>query len=102
MGFLAAVLSAGLSSAKDLLSKRLAFRLDGTVSTFASFFFALPYYVVVLAVAHSLIFSDEAVVASHPIGMQEIGSPCLLLSPEFEFLPVLSVLTEIATARPAR
>jgi drug/metabolite transporter (DMT)-like permease len=49
MGFLAAVLSAVFSSSKDLLSKRFASRLDGTVSTFASFWFALPFYVLVLA-----------------------------------------------------
>jgi drug/metabolite transporter (DMT)-like permease len=50
MGFLAALLSAVFSSSKDLLSKRLAFRLDGTVSTFASFGFALPFYILLLAV----------------------------------------------------
>jgi drug/metabolite transporter (DMT)-like permease len=48
MGLVAALLSALFSSSKDLLSKRLAFRLDGTVSTFASFAFALPFYVLVL------------------------------------------------------
>jgi drug/metabolite transporter (DMT)-like permease len=50
MGFLAAFLSALFSASKDLLSKRLAFRMDGTSSTFASFAFALPFYLVVLAV----------------------------------------------------
>lgn len=50
MGLLASLLSAAFSSAKDLVSKKLAYRLDGTLSTFASFFFALPYYLVVLAV----------------------------------------------------
>jgi drug/metabolite transporter (DMT)-like permease len=54
MGFLAALLSAVFSSSKDLLSKRLASRLDGTVSTFASFWFALPYYILVLAVLYLL------------------------------------------------
>jgi len=54
MGFLAALLSAVFSSAKDLLSKRLAFQLDGTVSTFASFWFALPFYVLLLAVLYLL------------------------------------------------
>jgi drug/metabolite transporter (DMT)-like permease len=53
-GLLAALLSAGFSSAKDLLSKRLAFRLDGTVSTFASFWFALPFYVLLLAILYLL------------------------------------------------
>lgn len=50
MGFLAALLSAVFASSKDLLSKRLAFRIDGTTSTFASFGFALPFYLLVLAV----------------------------------------------------
>jgi drug/metabolite transporter (DMT)-like permease len=50
MGLLAALLGAVFSSAKDLVSKRVAARLDGTTSTFASFCFALPYYVLVLAV----------------------------------------------------
>jgi drug/metabolite transporter (DMT)-like permease len=50
MGLLAAFLGAFFSASKDLISKRLASRLDGTVSTFASFCFALPYYVLLLAV----------------------------------------------------
>ena len=50
MGLLAALLSTIFSSAKDLMSKRLAYRLDGTVSTFASFGFALPFYLVLLAI----------------------------------------------------
>jgi drug/metabolite transporter (DMT)-like permease len=50
MGLLAAFLSTFFSSAKDLMSKRLAYRLDGTVSTFASFGFALPFYLVLLLV----------------------------------------------------
>jgi transporter family protein len=54
MGFTAALLSTVFASSKDLLSKRLAFRLDGTVSTFASFLFALPFYVLVLSVLYLL------------------------------------------------
>jgi drug/metabolite transporter (DMT)-like permease len=50
MGLLAALLSTIFSSSKDLMSKRLAYRLDGTVSTFASFAFALPFYLILLAV----------------------------------------------------
>ncbi len=50
MGLWAALLSCAFASSKDLISKRLAFHLDGTVSTFASFAFALPYYLVLLAV----------------------------------------------------
>jgi drug/metabolite transporter (DMT)-like permease len=63
-GLLAAVLSATLSSAKDLVSKRLAFRLHGTLSTFASFACALPYYVVVLALLWLL--GDETFTWSLP------------------------------------
>jgi drug/metabolite transporter (DMT)-like permease len=54
MGLLAALLSALFSSSKDLMSKRLAFRLDGTVSTFASFAFALPFYIVLLTILYLL------------------------------------------------
>lgn len=50
MDLLTAMLSSVFASSKDLISKRLAFRLDGTVSTFASFAFALPFYLVLLAV----------------------------------------------------
>ncbi len=52
MGLIAALTSAVLASAKDLVSKRLAFRLDGTASTFASFAYALPFYLVILAVLY--------------------------------------------------
>jgi drug/metabolite transporter (DMT)-like permease len=44
MGIFASFISAFFASAKDLVSKRLAFNLDGTASTFASFAYALPYY----------------------------------------------------------
>src|SRR5260370_16753402 len=54
MGFFAAILSAVFSSSKDLLSKRLALRMDGTTSTFASFAFALPFYIVALAILYWL------------------------------------------------
>src|SRR5437879_4492369 len=50
MGVFASFLSAALSSAKDLVSKRLASRLDGMTSTFASFAYALPYYSVLLTI----------------------------------------------------
>jgi drug/metabolite transporter (DMT)-like permease len=36
------------------MSKRLAYRLDGTVSTFASFAFALPFYLVLLVILWQL------------------------------------------------
>ncbi|HMF17698.1 MAG TPA: EamA family transporter [Gemmataceae bacterium] len=52
MGLIAALASAVLASAKDLVSKRLAFRLDGTASTFASFAYALPFYALILTVMY--------------------------------------------------
>lgn len=52
MGLFYSLLSAVFSTSKDLLSKRLAFRLDGATSTFASFAFALPFYVLFLAVRY--------------------------------------------------
>lgn len=54
MGLFAAFLSAIFSTSKDLLSKRLTFRLDGMSSTFASFAYALPFYVIALLVMYFL------------------------------------------------
>jgi drug/metabolite transporter (DMT)-like permease len=50
MGILAALLSAVFSTSKDIVSKKLTVHIDGTASAFASFAFALPFYLVVLAV----------------------------------------------------
>ena len=50
MGILAALASAVFSTCKDIVSKKLTLHIDGTASTFASFAFALPFYLVVLAV----------------------------------------------------
>jgi drug/metabolite transporter (DMT)-like permease len=52
MGLFVALLSAIFSAAKDVVSKRLASRLDGMSSTFASFACALPFYVVLLALLY--------------------------------------------------
>jgi drug/metabolite transporter (DMT)-like permease len=49
MGIFAVLLSAVFSTSKDILSKKLAVRIDGLASTFASFAFAVPFYVAVLA-----------------------------------------------------
>jgi drug/metabolite transporter (DMT)-like permease len=49
MGVVAALLSAVFSTSKDVVSKRLTVHIDGTASTFASFAFALPFYLIVLA-----------------------------------------------------
>ena len=50
MGIVAALLSAVFSTSKDIISKKMAVRIDGAASTFASFAFALPFYLIVLAV----------------------------------------------------
>lgn len=52
MGLFAALISTLFVTVKDTASKKLASRVDGTVSAFASFFFALPYYLVVLAILY--------------------------------------------------
>jgi drug/metabolite transporter (DMT)-like permease len=58
MGLLASFLCAVFAASKDLVSKKLAFRMDGTASTFASFAFALPFYLVVLVVLYLLGLED--------------------------------------------
>jgi uncharacterized membrane protein len=54
MGFLLAILSTILQTSRDLVSKRLSFLIDGTSSTFASFFYALPIYFVIFVVLEIL------------------------------------------------
>ena len=51
MGFLAALVSAFSASAKDIVSKALASKVNSDVSTFASFLFALPFYAFAILVA---------------------------------------------------
>jgi drug/metabolite transporter (DMT)-like permease len=51
MGFLVALLSAACSTAKDIVSKSLASKVHADVSTFASFLFAIPFYLLVMAIA---------------------------------------------------
>src|SRR6516164_4185498 len=48
MGIFAALLSAVFSTSKDIVSKKLTVKIDGTASAFASFAFALPFYLIVL------------------------------------------------------
>lgn len=50
LGYLAAFLSAVFASSKDLVSKKLSFSVDGTTSAFASFLFAIPYYLLCMVV----------------------------------------------------
>ena len=54
MGVISALLCACTSTAKDLVSKAVASRVDPDVSTFASFLYALPFYGVILLILHAL------------------------------------------------
>jgi len=49
-GIAAALVSAVCVTAKDVVSKSVAGRVDGTVSALASFLYALPWYLVVLLI----------------------------------------------------
>jgi len=51
MGFLIALVSALSSTAKDVVSKSLSAKVHADISTLASFLFALPYYLVIIAIA---------------------------------------------------
>lgn len=51
-GLFAALSAAAFSTFKDLVSKKLASSLAGIHSAFASFLYALPYYVVVLSILY--------------------------------------------------
>lgn len=61
MGLTAACISTFFITAKDTVSKKLASRVDGTTSAFASFLFALPFYLVLLLVLYLLGIEDFAV-----------------------------------------
>lgn len=50
MHWIAAFLCPVFSTTKDLISKGLSKHIDGTLSTFASFAFALPFYFLALAI----------------------------------------------------
>ena len=63
MGIFFALVSAVLQSSKDLVSKKLAFAVDGKLSAFASFLFALPFYLVLLLLFYLLGWEDFSVPA---------------------------------------
>ena len=52
IGIAIAFTSAVFMTAKDTVSKKVSGLVDGTVSTLASFLFAIPYYLVVIAIAY--------------------------------------------------
>jgi uncharacterized membrane protein len=54
IGYSFAILAALTGSAKDTISKKVSFTVDGTISAFASFAFAIPFYLVLLFVAVAL------------------------------------------------
>ena len=62
MGVIAALLCACTATAKDLVSKGVANRVNPDVSTFASFLYALPFYGVIFVVLY--LIGGEGVVLS--------------------------------------
>ena len=60
MGIILSLLAGFLSTSKDLVSKRLSVDLSGILSAFASFVYALPYYVVLLIILYLLGYEDFA------------------------------------------
>jgi uncharacterized membrane protein len=77
MGILFSLVCALFSSSKDLVSKKLAFTVTGAVSAFASFTFALPYYLVLL------------------LGLWMAGYETFALSREFLILVLLRSATDV-------
>ncbi len=57
----AAFASAACVTAKDTVSKQLASRVDGTISAFASFVYALPFYFAFLGLTWALGYENFAV-----------------------------------------
>ncbi len=50
MGFIFAFSAAFLIAAKDIVSKSVSTKVSGTISTIASFLYALPFYLILLAI----------------------------------------------------
>lgn len=51
LGILIAIIAAILATSKDIVSKKLSSSLSGTASTFASFAYALPFYLILIPLA---------------------------------------------------
>lgn len=60
IGFIIAFITSLLSTSKDLVSKKLAANVSGNVSAFASFFYALPFYVILIIILSFLGLEDFA------------------------------------------
>lgn len=114
MPIIAAILSAVFGSSKDLVSKKIAFNVNGTISAFASFLFALPFYFVVLAVLYflgleSLTWSREIFILVFLRSVSDTGAELLkmhalsradisLVSSVFAIYPlILLILSPIIT-----
>jgi drug/metabolite transporter (DMT)-like permease len=79
IGIITTLGAATLASSKDLVSKKLASVLDGTASSFASFLFALPFYVLLLT------------------GLWLMGKESFMITTPFLILVVLRAITDSAT-----
>lgn len=117
VGYIAAVLSAVFQSSKDLVSKKLAFSVDGTTSAFASFVYALPFYLVIMAVLscfgvewwhysgnfvlfivlRSMVDTIAETLKMHALSLADVS----LLACVFAFYPlILLVLSPVITGDP--
>ena len=54
IGIIATIIATVFASAKDIVSKGISSDVHGTVSACTSFLFALPWYIMVLAISHFL------------------------------------------------
>lgn len=62
MGILAALITSLFLTSKDIVSKKLSLKVDSTSSTFASFAYAIPFYLVIMLAA--LAFGHNAFAVS--------------------------------------
>ncbi len=58
MGLIYAISAAFLASAKDIVSKSVAGKVSGTISTLASFLYALPFYIILIGIGYVLGYED--------------------------------------------
>lgn len=58
MGLLWAISAAFLITAKDIVSKSVSTKVSGTISTIASFLYALPFYILIIGIGYITGFED--------------------------------------------
>ena len=61
MGIFFAIFSAFLQTARDLVSKKVSFNVDATVSAFACFAFAIPFYLILIPFLWVLGYEDFSI-----------------------------------------